>query len=229
MKEEILQTSLKQFLKHGIREMSIQKLIEPLGISTKTVYKYFKNKEELLEEVLHLYYSKQYQLLENLTADQNTVHLLFDIWHTAIEGSYKTNTVFFQDLHYYYPELERRVETIIGNKFSKQFIQIIQKGIKEGVFKNDMLPEVILESIYVLYNAIVRNGQYKQFKVASYELLLNTITVYIRGFCTQKGIQELEEYIKTIKPTEGSKLSRERAVAGHAIASDQKSFINNHK
>jgi len=50
MKKEILQTSLKQFLKHGIRQMSIQKLVEPLGISTKTVYKYFKNKEELLEE-----------------------------------------------------------------------------------------------------------------------------------------------------------------------------------
>src|SRR5205085_9661556 len=100
MKEEILQTALKQFLKYGIREMSIQKLIEPLGISTKTVYKYFKNKEELLEEVLHLYYTQQFQLLENLTADQNAVHLLFDIWHTAIERSYKISTVFFQDLHY---------------------------------------------------------------------------------------------------------------------------------
>lgn len=211
MKEEILQTSLKQFLKHGIREMSIQKLIEPLGISTKTVYKYFKNKEELLEEVLHLYYAQQYQLLENLTADQNTVHLLFDIWHTAIEGSYKTNTVFFQDLQYYYPELERKIEAIIGAKFSMQFLQIIQKGINEGVFKKDILPEVALESIYVLYEAIARNGRYKQFQVAPYQLLLNTITIFIRGFCTHKGIQELEDHIKTLQPTEFSKMVRERA------------------
>src|SRR6478735_7963572 len=123
MKEEILQTALKQFLKYGIREMSIQKLIEPLGISTKTVYKYFKNKEELLEGALHLYYAEQYQLLENLATDQRAVPLLFDIWHTAIEGAYHTNTVFFQDLHYYYPELERKIERTNANNFSKQFIR----------------------------------------------------------------------------------------------------------
>ena len=73
MKEEILQTSLKQFLKHGIREMSIQKLVEPMGISTKTVYKYFKNKEELLEEALHLHYAQQFQILEERIADQKVV------------------------------------------------------------------------------------------------------------------------------------------------------------
>jgi len=50
MKDEILQTALEQFLKYGIREMSIRKLIASLGISTKTVYKYYKNKEELLED-----------------------------------------------------------------------------------------------------------------------------------------------------------------------------------
>ena len=73
MKEEILQTSLDQFLKYGIREMSIQKLIEPLGISTKTVYKYFKNKEELLEEALHLHFAGQYKLLEQLSADERVI------------------------------------------------------------------------------------------------------------------------------------------------------------
>ena len=85
MKNEILQTALEQFLKFGIREMSIKKLIEPLGISTKTVYKYYKNKEELLEEVLQLLYNQQYQQVENLSAGQNVVTLLFDIWYLAIE------------------------------------------------------------------------------------------------------------------------------------------------
>jgi AcrR family transcriptional regulator len=199
MKEEILQTALEQFLKFGIREMSIKKLIEPLGISTKTVYKYYKNKEELLEEVLQLLYNQQYQLVENLSADQDAVSLLFEIWYTAIMKVYDVNDLFYKDLHYYYPELERKNEIAMGSKFGKQFQNLIQKGIGEGVFKENILPEVAMESIYILYNAIARTELFNRFGVSTYEILLNTIALYIRGLCTIKGIQELEEYIGTRK------------------------------
>src|SRR6478609_8545498 len=119
MKEEILQTSLKQFLKYGIREMSIQKLIEPLGISTKTMYKYFDNKEKLLEEAVVLYYVQQYNIMEDALKNQNAVTLLFDIWYTGIETECKVNKIFFHDLNYYYPELERKVEATISKKVWK--------------------------------------------------------------------------------------------------------------
>src|SRR5689334_18277748 len=64
MREEILDTSLQRFLKFGIRKMTIQKLVEPLGISTKTVYKYFSDKEALLKECLAVHYAR---LLEGIT------------------------------------------------------------------------------------------------------------------------------------------------------------------
>jgi len=200
MKNEILQTALEQFLKFGIREMSIKKLIEPLGISTKTVYKYYKNKEELLEEVLQLLYNQQYQQIENLSAGQNVVTLLFDIWYLAIEQAYDVNNLFYKDLHYYYPELEKKNELAVGAKFGLLLENLIRKGINAGVFKEGILPEVAMEGIYVLYNAIARTDLFKKFSVSPYEILLNSIAIYIRGLCTPKGIQELEEYIATRKP-----------------------------
>jgi AcrR family transcriptional regulator len=208
MKDEILQRALKQFLKYGIRKMSIQKLVASLGISTKTVYKYFKNKEELLKAVLHLHYTQQYQLLENHSADQNVVPLIIDIWYMAVEREYSVNKTFFHDLHYYYPELERKTEAATGQKIWKQIQQIIQKGIKEGVFKKNIYPEVVLEGIAVLYNPVARTGQFKRFRVSPYEIFLNTIVLYIRGFCTRKGIKELDKHISTLKPFGGIKLAR---------------------
>jgi len=213
MKNEILQTALEQFLKYGIREMSIQKLIAPLSISTKTVYKYFKNKEELLEKALHLHYMQQYQLLEELAADQRVVPLLLDIWYTAFEREYKVTNVFFRDLHYYYPELERKIQTSMGEKFSKQFIYIIQKGIGEAVFQDSINPELIMEGIYILYDAATRTERFKPFRVSPLDVLLNTIIVYIRGFCTTKGIQELEEHIHNFQPFGKSKKGKGKAAS----------------
>lgn len=215
MKEEILQTSLNQFLKYGIREMSIQKLIEPLGISTKTVYKYFKNKEELLEEALNLMYKQSFKEWEHLMATNNTVALFAGIWYATVEAEYNVNKLFYQDLHYYYPEVHEKNEARLSKKYKKQFIQIIQKGIEEGLFQDTIIPEVVFEGISILFKAIAREGKFEAFRVSSFELTFNTIIVYIRGCCTQKGIERLEEYLNTLHKS-GKNTAKERTAIKRA-------------
>jgi AcrR family transcriptional regulator len=213
MKSEIIQTSLQQFLKHGIREMSIQKLIEPLGISTKTVYKYFKNKEELLEEALNLYFSQRYETMTNYPVDQSGASLFFDVWRVAVETEHKVNKAFFQDLHYYYPELGKKIDRAVAKKFSEQFLLIIKKGINDGTFRQHIIAEVVLESIYVLYTAIIRIEHFKSFRLSQNELLLNTITPVIRGICTEKGVKELDEHIQNIKTSGNGKVAKRKIPA----------------
>ncbi|HBC78093.1 MAG TPA: hypothetical protein DCZ51_05660 [Bacteroidales bacterium] len=199
MKEEILQKALKQFLKYGIRKMSIRRLVDPLGISTKTFYKYFRDKEELLEAVLSLHYTQQYQLLETYSADQNVVTLVFDIWHAAIEGEYSVNNKFFHDLHYYYPELEKKTEAAVGHRFWKKIEQIVLEGIKGGLFREDIHPEIAMEGIAVLYGSVTREREFKKFRVSTHEIFLNTIVLCIRGLCTRKGIRCLDKHISTLE------------------------------
>jgi AcrR family transcriptional regulator len=199
MKEEILQKSLELFLKYGIREMSNQRLVESLGISTKTVYKYFTNKEELLEEILHLYHGKQYEMLKNLPLEQNVACLFFDVWQIAVETEYKVNKVFYQDLHYYYPELEKKVNAVIGKRFEEHFLSILHRGIKQGDFRKDIIPEVVLQSVFVLLKASLQTDKFKQFALSATDLLLNTIGNYIRGLCSEKGLQALEAHIGAFK------------------------------
>ena len=200
MKEKILHTALEQFLKHGIRKMSIPKLIAVLGISSKTIYKYYENKEKLLEEVLNLLYAQLYQQLKDRSAEQKVVPLLLDIWYLSIEREYSVNNIFYKDLHYYYPDLEERFDKRLGGEFWKQLLQIVHKGIEEGVFKENIDPEVAMEGISVLYNAVARTEQFEKFSVSPYDIFLNTLVLYLRGFCTQKGIREIDPHIKSLKP-----------------------------
>lgn len=85
MKDKILQESLQYFLKHGIREMSNNKLVELLGISIKTLYKYFKNKEDLLDEVLHLHHEQRLQKVKDLSSRQNATCLFLELWQWGVE------------------------------------------------------------------------------------------------------------------------------------------------
>lgn len=196
MKDEILQTALDQFLKYGIREISIKRLIEPLGISTKTVYKYFKNKEDVLEQALKLHYEQQYQLLQNLTSNSRSIYLLVDTWSYAVERVYDVSTVFYHDLHYYYPALEQKIEVGVGRKFGAQFIALLDRGKAEGDFHSSLNSEVAMEGIYILYNAITRTDLFERYGVSPHEIIRNTIFNYIRGMCTTKGLMDLEKHLE---------------------------------
>ena len=200
VKQKILQTAHDRFLKYGIRKMSVQKLVMPLGISTKTVYKYFKNKEELLEEVLRYYFAQQYQLFEKFLKEKSTIPLFFEIWYLAVEREYSVNNAFFHDLHYYYPELEHKAEREIGEAFWNRLRDVLRKGVHEGVLRKNIHIEIILEAIAVLFGKITRTALFQQFKATPYEIFLNTIVPVIRGICTTKGLNELDRHIAAKTP-----------------------------
>lgn len=196
MKDEILQASLNLCLRYGIRQMSIQKLVESLNISTKTVYKYFKNKEELLEAVLYRYHGEQYQMLENLPAGENAACIFFTIWQIAMNNEYQINKDFYEDLHEYYPELEQTVNGVIGQKFEQFFLSVIHKAMDEGTFRDDILPDVALRSVLVLHRAAVRTEAFNRFDLSAPALMIHTTGQYIRGLCTPGGLQAVDEHIQ---------------------------------
>ena len=202
MKEEILQKSLTLFLKHGIKEMSNQKLVDWLGISTKTIYKYFQNKEGLLEEALYLYHDTQYEKLLNLANEQNAACHFLDIWQIAVEMEYQVNQSFYRDLEYYYPDLAKKVEKVIGPKFEQHFLSVINRGVAQGAFRSDILPEVTLRSVLALHRASVASETFTRLGLSVMDLLLQTTAIYIRGLCTPGGLKALEKHIQTLKLTE---------------------------
>jgi len=191
MKEEIIETSLRQFLKHGIRKMTVQKLIGPMGISTKTVYKYFNDKEELLKHCLVKHYSELAKDFD-ITGSSNPVIAIFKLWHNAMELDFGVNHIFYHDLNYYYPRLQ---DSILHRFFKKRFSklgELMEKGVKQGYFRNDIVPAMIPEVTSALYSSITRTDQFKKYKLTPGVLMQNTIEAYLRGVCTEKGLKELK-------------------------------------
>jgi TetR/AcrR family transcriptional regulator, cholesterol catabolism regulator len=212
VKHEILKASLHYFLHHGIRKMSNDKLVSLLGISTKTLYKHFRDKEDLLEQALELHYSQQHALFENLSREERAPVLLFYAWQQGFELEYKVNKIFYQDLHYYYPELGKKVDTRNGKKIWKELTQLVRRGIQEGDLLKDMVPEAVLESMSVLYISIVRQGDFKKLGLSPNAILLNTFAAYIRGICTEKGTKALDKRLASIKVSQQSTTSNKKVL-----------------
>ena len=197
MREDIIKVSLAGFLKHGIRKMTVQNLVSPLGISTKTVYKYFQNKEDLLKECLVLHYSSQTrELLESIEKCPNAIQALATIWNMTIAADFGVAKSFYHDLNYYYPALQDGILKKYGNKISDTIVKLMNLGIQEGYFMKDLNPALSIKAMSVLYSSITRTDQYKNLKLSANTLAEQTVFVYLRGICTEKGIKELNSYKK---------------------------------
>ncbi|MBI3717953.1 MAG: TetR/AcrR family transcriptional regulator [Sphingobacteriales bacterium] len=200
VKNEILKVCLKYFLQHGVRKMTNDNLVAQLGISTKTLYKYFKDKEHLIEECLRLYYSQQFALFEKSEKGGNAAIFLFDVWYHGIEEECKVNKLFFTDLNYYYADIEEKIEKEVVKKVWLRFKQIVQQGIDDGFFKKDINADIFLEALSAIYVAIARTNKFKKFRKPVDIIFINSIALLIRGICTTESVADFDNYVAEVFP-----------------------------
>lgn len=194
MKDRIVKAALDEFLKYGIREMTIKRLIEPMGISSKTVYKYFKSKEDLLADCLKVLYDGLYNEFKAiLSRGDDPVTTLLILFRGTVVKDFGVNHQFFHDLNYYYPELQNEAIDRKRKEYGSLLIPLVQKGIDEGYFHQFLVTEMALKGISLLYASITRSDDYKNYKGSPYLLFKNLVEVYIRGMCTEKGLKEIEK------------------------------------
>ena len=161
-----------------------------MGISTKTLYKFFADKEALLEACLMMHYAGTDREIKSiLDAEPNPVDFICTLYAKSTALDFGANYLFYHDLNHYYPALQDKV--IIRNARSTGEIMTgtLQLGIDEGYFLPYLKPAVVLTALTVLYTSVTRFDTYKNFNLTPGELVKHTIDIYLRGICTEKGLQ----------------------------------------
>jgi AcrR family transcriptional regulator len=194
MRKEIIVKSLAEFKKNGIRKMTVQQLAAQLGISTKTLYKHFHDKEKLLEACMTLYYSQLHgEILEVLALPYSPAVRLIRLWIGATKLDFGTTHVFFGELNYYYPALQDKIIRKYEKKFGAPILMLIDEGIDKGFFRKELNASLILQGCASIYSLLTRTSDFKKFRVDGFLLAENIMGSYFRGLCTKKGLQEIDK------------------------------------
>ena len=193
-KDEILEIALHEFLKNGIQSFTIKRLTELTGISTKTVYKLFTDKTELLRVCLNKHYQSLFnELLKISLNTHNAIAAFSKVMQRIVELEFEVNPKFYSELNKYYPKLQDEIFEA-NDRMLSLFTDIIQEGIKNGLFREEVDMNVSWISFQRLYSGITREKIYGHLDLPSPELVKGTVFVFLRGMCTPIGVQELEQY-----------------------------------
>ena len=196
MKESILIKSSDMFLTHGFKSVTMDEIASEMGISKKTIYQHFSNKNSLVEAVsLYLFETISCGIDSIYELDKNPIEELFLIKDFVLKYLKDENALPIYQLQKYYSKIHKSLMAKQFEKMDDCVIGNINKGIAQGLFRTDLNVDLIVRFYFARMTSLKDVELFDPAKFGS-KLLQNTYLEYhLRGISTEKGIQKLEELL----------------------------------
>ena len=194
LKGKILDTAMTLFAKNGIKAVKMDDIARALNISKRTIYELYENKEVILFEGIKRYNQRrEEEMSQFVKGNTNVMDIILNVYKVKVEEFRFTNPLFYDDLEKY-PDVMAYLEKS-RDKNRKELIAFLNKGVKEGYFREDInndLVTILFDSIGRLF---LQKRLYARFSIES--VLNNIMFISLRGICTIKGIEVLDNFLKS--------------------------------
>jgi len=195
MKEKIITKASELFLKLGFKSITMDDIAGEMCISKKTIYKYFCNKELLVEESTESIHK----------AVHETINSIVQMNHNAIVENFKIREMFSEmfkssvdtspiyQLKKHYPDIYEKVMLREINECSMWFRNNILKGIENGLYREDVDIDTYVKFYYTLIFSI---NETTSSEKEVQKLELNALEYHTRAMATPAGIIELQKQLQ---------------------------------
>jgi TetR/AcrR family transcriptional regulator, cholesterol catabolism regulator len=196
VKDRIVQGSLKQFMQYGFRNVSMDDIASNLGMSKKTLYQHFAEKDELVEAALEYDIEiDQKDCLKCIFTSANAIAEIYDVIDTVAEQLRDMNPMVLFEMQKYHPKAFLRFKQHKDEFILKMIHQNLVRGIEEGLYREDIYVEVLakfrLESMMLIFNPEIFP---LSKKYSLHELMMIIGEHFLFGISTPKGYKLIQKY-----------------------------------
>ena len=196
-RERIIEGAADLFRVYGIKSVTMDSLAGHLGMSKRTIYEIFADKDELLFGVLSSMAEKQKLLvIKVLEESGNAIEAIFRLLEISRDHFQSMSPAFQADLKKFHHEvLMKKTDKCEMPDYSSH-VEVFRKGIREGLFRDDINPEIVNKAMYTIGRITMDNEVFPFDQYTRRELISNVFINYLRGISTPKGLKLINELSK---------------------------------
>ncbi len=196
----ILKGADELFCRFGIKNVTMDDIARHLGVSKKTVYQQFEDKNKivlmLVEKWIHEHNIK-FEEIEKKS--KNSIEeILFTMQYMSSVFANVNPNMFF-DMPKYHPEAWQLFKKFKEEKVLQMIVKNIEHGREQGLYRNDFNIKIIarlrLEEIELGMNP----AYYPADKFNLHDVNVQLLEHYLYGICTLKGHKLINKYKKLIE------------------------------
>jgi len=195
--KDIMDCALGMYNKYGVRSVTMDDVAKELGISKKTIYKYFENKADLIHKSIRNKFAEiQRSLMEIHAKTTNAIDELIEVDQVVCRIMRNHNHSMHFQLQKYYPETFSEVFEGRHEMLSMMIRENIESGKRDGLYRPEASTEVI-SFLYCAKMETMPEEEQQLFENHSMPFVMHQALEYhIRGLATAKGLEYLEQKLK---------------------------------
>ena len=201
IKERILTKAYELFTKFGFSKVTMQEIADSMGMSKKTLYKFFEGKEQIIREIIETKKCDIDNYLEKLWADEN---LDFVEKITSMMNFIRTQLPnmrgpLFEDLKKNIPEIWTEINESRKRYIREKYSRLIREGIKKGSVRKDLDEEVVmLVYINAIHNILVPEIL-SELPLSAEQVFDNIVSTLFVGMFTDEGRKKYQKHLLEVE------------------------------
>lgn len=191
----IKESARSLYMKYGLRSVSMDDIAGNLGISKKTIYHFYADKDELIAAVINDELNhNQHTCEQDRKAADNAVHEIFLAMDMMMELFSTMNPSLIYDMQKYHPLAFQKFQ-LHKNEFLYNVIrENMLRGITEGLYRENINIEILaryrVESMMIPFHPEFHRKL--KYNLASLEEEL--IVHFMYGLASPKGYKLITKY-----------------------------------
>ncbi len=182
-------------MRYGIRSISMDEIAAHLGISKKTIYQFYADKDALVEGAVGIEInSTEKECRSHREKSENAVHEIFLAMDMMKEMFKMMNPSVIYDLEKYHPKAFKKFNEHKSRFMYDVMKDNIERGKKEELYReeahSDILAKFRLSSMFVVFNTDL----FPPSKYGLFDTSLEILEHFLFGLTTAKGQKLIHKY-----------------------------------
>lgn len=197
MEQKILNKSRQLFYTYGIKNITMDDISKNLGISKKTIYKYYKDKNAIVRSVVEELLSDSAISMNEITnKSEDVIEEVYTQMHNMGKQVQLIKLSFFLELEKSYPDLMESIVKYKTEVITEKIKSNLRRGIESGIYRSELdLEEVALIRLGLIEDSFTNNI----FLSAGWhtkDILITLTNFYLHSITNQQGKELINKYIK---------------------------------
>ena len=197
VRERILEESEMLFFRYGVRRVTMDDVAKALGMSKKTLYQYYSDKDELVAEATRAHLERErIEFDEIFCNSENSIKCLFSISQCMRKSLSEINPSVLFELKRFYPKSWEYWTEFKDQFIFKSIVENIKKGIEEEYFRPEVNAEILANLRVMEIQILFDRESFPSEKFNFMEVQMQLFNHFVYGITTEKGRKLYKEYLE---------------------------------